>query len=65
MCLLAGIKLSSVNLCTGSERGRAETAEAAAETAQRRSEALEADQAQQAEHVQSLSLQVCSPWNAC
>ena len=58
MCLLAGMMLSSVNLCTGSERVRAETAEAAAKTARRRSEALEADQAQQAEHVLSLGKQV-------
>ena len=58
MRLLAGVKGDSVDVCTGSERGRAEAAEAAVLTAQHKLEALEAAQAQHAEHVQSLSGQV-------
>ena len=63
MCLQAGVKVSGVYLCTESERGRAEMAEAAALTAQHKLEALAAAQAQQAEHVQSLNEQVRSPCN--
>ena len=58
MCLQTGVNGCSVDECTGSERGRAELAEAAVLTAQHKQEALQAAQAQQAEHVQSLSEQV-------
>ena len=65
MCLQAGVNDSSVDLCTGSERERAEAAEGAVLTAQHKLEALEAAQAQQAQHVQSLSKQVEAPWIPC
>ena len=58
MCLPAEDNFSSVVVCAGSERGRAEAAEAAVLTVQHKLEALEAAQAQQAEHVQSLGEQV-------